>query len=70
MTIHPTAIIDKSAMIADSAIIGPYCIVGKKIAKLAHIRYYAVMLSLVKIPKLVCIMIFINLQVLAKIHKI
>ena len=69
MTIHPTAIIDKSAMIADSAIIGPYCIVGK-IAKLAHIRYYAVMLSLAKTPKLVCIMRFINLQVLAKTHKI
>lgn len=36
MTIHPTAIIDKSAMIADSAIIGPYCIVGKNSQIGAH----------------------------------
>lgn len=36
MTIHPTAIIDKSAMIEDSAIIGPYCIVGKNSQIGAH----------------------------------
>lgn len=36
MTIHPTAIIDKSAMIADSVIIGPYCIVGKNSQIGAH----------------------------------
>ncbi|WP_273637166.1 acyl-ACP--UDP-N-acetylglucosamine O-acyltransferase [Moraxella catarrhalis] len=36
MTIHPTAIIDKSATIADSAVIGPYCIVGKNSQIGAH----------------------------------
>lgn len=36
MTIHPTAIIDKSATIEDSAIIGPYCIVGKNSQIGAH----------------------------------
>ncbi|WP_066800360.1 acyl-ACP--UDP-N-acetylglucosamine O-acyltransferase [Moraxella oblonga] len=29
--IHPTAIIDKNAMIADTAIIGAYCIVGENV---------------------------------------
>ena len=27
-TIHPTAVIDSAATIADDAIVGPYCIVG------------------------------------------
>ena len=36
MTIHPTAIIDKSATIEDSAVIGPYCIVGKNSQIGAH----------------------------------
>ncbi len=30
-TIHPTAIVDAAAEIADSVIIGPYCVVGPKV---------------------------------------
>ena len=28
MPVHPTAIVDASAKIADSAILGPYCVIG------------------------------------------
>lgn len=36
MSIHPTAIIDKTAQIDDTAVIGPYCIIGKNSKIGAH----------------------------------
>lgn len=41
MPVHPTAIVDPSARIHDSAEIGPYCIVGAEVEIGAHTRLMA-----------------------------
>jgi UDP-N-acetylglucosamine acyltransferase len=41
MSIHPTAIVDPGARIAETAEIGPYCIVGEEVEIGAHTRLMA-----------------------------
>src|SRR5579872_6750414 len=41
MTVHPTAIVDPQARIAESAEIGPYCIVGREVEIGARTRLMA-----------------------------
>ena len=41
MPIHPTAIVDPAARIAESAEIGPYCIVGAEVEVGARTRLMA-----------------------------
>jgi UDP-N-acetylglucosamine acyltransferase len=39
-TIHPTAVIDPAATLADGVSIGPYCVVGAGVKLGAHVRLY------------------------------
>lgn len=39
--IHPSAIISSNAQIADSASIGPYCVVGDKVKIAAHVKLHS-----------------------------